>query len=213
MSTEITTKSNDESMAEAILEVRRFTKSVEDEKAAAAAKAKAESWTKYAALSTALIALIGGFAMSRGAACAAKVSKDLSEATYNQTQASDQWSFFQAKAQKQMLLETELHLRDVLQDKDETRRTGLESTVKRYDQEKAEIKAKAEGFEAARNGFRKDAEEQTVKGAKFGQAAQIFQMALAVGGLCLLAKRRWLWGVTLAVAVVGVVRLVMILQG
>jgi hypothetical protein len=200
-------------MRDAILEVRAFTQSVVDEKARAEAKARSEGWTKYAALSMALIALVAGYAMAKGGGCASRVSKDLSEATYNQTQASDQWSFFEAKSQKQMLLETELHLRDVVQDKDKAQRAGLEATVKRYDQEKAEIRAKAETFEAARNAFRKDAEEQTALGAKFALAAQTFQIALAIGGLCLLAKKRWLWYLTLGVSLVAVARLVLALRG
>jgi hypothetical protein len=213
MSTQSVTKTNDENMRDAILEVRAFTKSMQEEKAKAEAKAKGESWTKYAALSMALVALIAGYAMAKGGTCSGRVSKDLSEATYNQTQASDQWSFFQAKAQKEMLLETELHLRDAVQDKDQARRAALESIVKRYEQEKGEIKVKAEEYEAARNKYRKDSEEQTVLGGKFGLAAQTFQIALAIGGLCLLAKKRWLWFITLAVAALAVVRLAIALAG
>ncbi|MGA2693922.1 MAG: DUF4337 family protein [Opitutaceae bacterium] len=211
MSTESTQQTNEENMRDAILEVRAFTKSVKDEKAKAEAKAKSEGWTKFAALSMALIALVAGYAMAKGGSCAGRVSKDLSEATYNETQAADQWSFYEAKSQKQMLLETELHLRDAMQDKNESRRASLESTIKRYDQEKTDIKAKADSFEAARNEFRKDAEIQTALGAKYGLAAQTFQIALAIGGLCLLAKKRWLWYVTLGVAALAIFRLVVAL--
>ncbi len=213
MSTDSKVQTNEENMRDAILEVRAFTESVKEEKAKAEAKAKSEGWTRYAALSMALIALVAGYSMTKGGACSSRVAKDLSEATYNQTQASDQWSFYEAKSQKGMLLETELHLRDAVHDTDQARRASLEATVKRYDQEKADIKEKAEQFEAARNSFRKDAELQTALGAKFGLAAQTFQMALAVGGICLLAKKRWLWFVTLAVAAFAIFRLAVALQG
>jgi hypothetical protein len=207
-----TRQTNEDSMRDAILEVRAFTKSVTDEKARAEAKARSEGWTRYAALSMALIALVAGYAMAKGGSCASRASKDLSEATYNQTQASDQWSFFQAKAQKEMMLETELRLRGVMQDRDEAQRASLESTIRRYEKERGEIKEKAESFEAARNTFRKDAEDQTALGAKFGLAAQTFQIALAIGGLCLLAKKRWLWYLTMAVSALAVVRLVLALR-
>jgi Na+-translocating ferredoxin:NAD+ oxidoreductase RnfD subunit len=39
--------------------------------------------------------------------------------------------------------------------------------------------------------------------AKFGKAAQTFQIALAIGGLCLLSKKKWLWYITLAVSAVA----------
>jgi hypothetical protein len=213
MSTETKSQSNEENMRDAILEVRAFTHSMNEEKAKAEAKARSEGWTKYAALSMALIALVGGYSMSKVSGCSGRQSKDLSEATYNQTQASDQWSFYEAKSQKQMLLETESHLRDALQDKDAARRAAIEATIKRYDQEKADIMAKAKVFETARNAFREDADLQSAMGAKYGLVAQIFQIALAIGGLCLLAKKRWLWYVTLGVAAVAVVRLGLVLFG
>jgi Domain of unknown function (DUF4337) len=212
MSTENPRQSNEDSMRDAILEVRAFTKSVADDKAKAEAKARSESWTKYAALSTALIALVAGYAMSKGAACSGRVAKDLSEATYYQTQAADQWSFYEAKSQKGMLLETELHLRSALKLPEDAEHAKLEANVKRYEKEKAEIKEQADGFEKKRDAFRKDAEEQTALGAKFAQAAQMFQMALAIGGLCLLAKKRWLWFVTLGAAALAIYKLVLALQ-
>jgi hypothetical protein len=213
METSTTPQANGDSMRDAILEVRAFTKQVTDEKARAEAKARSEGWTRYAALSMALIALVAGYAMAKSAGCASRAAKDLSEATYNQTQASDQWSFFQAKAQKEMMLETELHLRGVMQDRDEAQRAGLESTIKRYERERAEIKGKAESFEAVRNSYRRDAEDQTALGARFGLAAQAFQIALAIGGICLLAKKRWLWYLTMLVSALAAARLVLALRG
>ena len=88
----------------------------------------------------------------------------------------------------------------------------LKAKIARYDKEKAEIQAEAKKFEEARDSYRKDAERMTVLGGKYGQAAQAFQIALAIGGLCLLAKKRWLWFITLGVAGVAVYLLVVALM-
>lgn len=207
---EATNQTNVELMQVAITEVRAFVKNQTEKEVEAARKAKAEAWTKYAALTMAFIALIAGYTFSKGGACAGRVAKDLSEATYNQTNASDQWSFFQSKAQKQLLTDLEINLKTALKADNEDLK-ALKERVARYDREKAEIQAEAKKFEEARDTYRKDAERMTILGGKFGQAAQAFQISLAIGGLCLLSKKRWLWLVTLGVAAVAIYLLVLAL--
>jgi hypothetical protein len=193
---------NDKNMHEAIVEVRAFVQNQTEEKAKAEVQEQRERWTRYAALSMAFIALVAGYTMSKGGDCSSRMAKDLSEATYNQTQAADQWSFYQAKAQKQLLTELEINLR-TLGNADEASIADLKKKIVRYDKEKAEIKSGAEKFEGLRNDFRADAEKMTALEAKFGKSAQNFQIALAIGGLCLLSKKKWLWYITLAVAAVA----------
>ncbi len=207
---EATNQTNNELMQVAITEVRAFVKNQTEKEAKAEQKAKAEAWTKYAALSMAFIALVAGYTFSKGGTCSGRVAKDLSEATYNQTNASDQWSFYQSKAQKQLLTELEINLK-AAEKSDEEGLKALKAKVARYDKEKAEIQAGAKKYEDARDAYRKDAERMTALGGKFGQAAQAFQIALAIGGLCLLSKKRWLWFITLAVAAVATYLLVVAL--
>jgi DNA repair exonuclease SbcCD ATPase subunit len=202
------TINNDQNMHEAIVEVRAFVQNQTEEKAKAEAQARQDRWTRFAALSMAFIALVAGYTMSKGGDCASRMGKDLSEATYNQTQASDQWSFYQAKAQKQLLTELEINMRSLAK-ADEASLAELKKKIARYDKEKAEIKAEAEKFEKLRNTFRADAEAMAALGARLGKAAQTFQIALAIGGLCLLSKKKWLWLVTLGVAAVATCFLVL----
>jgi hypothetical protein len=205
------TINNDQNMHVAIGEVRAFVQNQKEEKTKAEAQALQDRWTRYAALSMAFIALIAGYAMSKGGDCAGRISKDLSEATYNQTQASDQWSFYQAKAQKQLILDLEINLRSIAK-ADEANIDDLKKKVIRYDKEKTEIRAEAEKFEKLRNGFRGDAEAMTVLGAKLAKAAQMFQISLAIGGLCLLSKKKWLWYITLGVSAIAICFLAMALH-
>jgi hypothetical protein len=196
---EATNQTNVELMQVAITEVRAFVKNQTEKEAKAELKAKAEAWTKYAALSMAFIALIAGYTMSKSGSCSGRAAKDLSEATYNQTNASDQWSFYQSKAQKQLLAELEINLKTATKS-DEEGVKALKAKVARYDKEKVEIQAEAKKFETERDRYRLDAERMTILGGKFGQSAQAFQIALAIGGLCLLSKKRWLWFITLGAA-------------
>jgi hypothetical protein len=201
---------NDQTMHEAILEVRAFIQHQTEERTKAEVQARQDRWTRYAALSMAFIALIAGYTMSKSGDCASRMTKDLSEATYNQTQASDQWSFYQSKAQKQLLTELEVNLRAV-SNTDGASLDDLKKKISRYDKEKADIKAGAEKFEGLRNTFRSDAEQMAALAAKFGKSAQTFQIGLAVGGLCLLSKKKWLWYITLGVAAAATYLLVMTL--
>jgi hypothetical protein len=105
------------------------------------------------------------------------------------TQASDQWSFYQSKAQKQLLTELEVNLRTV-SNTDNASLDDLKKKISRYDKEKADSNAGAEKFEGLRNTFRADAEKMAARAAKFGKSAQTFQIGLAVGGLCLLSKKK-----------------------
>jgi hypothetical protein len=128
---------NDQTMHEAILEVRAFIQHQTEERTKAEAQARQDRWTRYAALSMAFIALIAGYTMSKSGDCASRMTKDLSEATYNQTQASDQWSFYQSKAQKQLLTELEVNLRTV-SNTDNASLDDLKKKISRYDKEKAD---------------------------------------------------------------------------
>ena len=198
-------------MQEAIVEVRAFVQNQVAERTKAEATANAEAWTKYAALSMALIAIVAGYTMSKSGDCAGRANKDLSEATYNQTHASDQWSFYQAKAQKQLINQLELNLQLQSKVAQSTPIDDLKDKIARYDKEKQEIQAEARKFEKVRDEFRSDAETMTVLSAKLGRSAQAFQISLAIGGLCLLSKKRWMWWGTLGVAAYALILLVMAL--
>jgi len=164
------------------------------EKAEAEAKAKAkeqaDGWIKYAALAMLFITLTAGYCATRGGSCSGKASKELSEATYNQTKAGDQWSFFQSKSLKLALAESETNIRECFPNPDPNALKTLREKVKRYEKEREEIKAQAEAYEKTRDELRADAEIQTVKSAKFSRASQAFTLTLAVGALCLLLRKK-----------------------
>jgi hypothetical protein len=156
-------------------------------------KAK-ERWMGWLALSTAIMAVLA-------ALTTLYMGKFSSRAIMAQGQESDQWAFYQAKSIKQhtfdlsrKALELQFHAQkglpaDVTADLEKTlAKYGDE--VKRYDQEKKEIKDKAEGIAK----IKLKAQEM---GGNFGYALIFLQIALMLSSLASLTKRHYLWYIAL----------------
>ena len=48
-------------------------------------------------------------------------------------------------------------------------------------------------------------------GRQMGLASTLFQVAIAIGGVCLIVKKRWLWGGSLVLAALATLQLVRVL--
>ena len=113
-----------------------------------------------------------------------------------QAGAVDQWSYYQSKSTKQNLAEAMLDQfsierdtatgpeRDVLDKKV----AAYAANVKRYDAEKAEIKAKAEAFQ-------KQYDDLNIHDDQFDMSDAALSVALAMLGVTALTKKNWLLGV------------------
>ena len=124
----------------------------------------------------------------------------------SQAQASDQWSFYQAKSIKQHLTETTLAqlIRSGNTNDVESARTikKLSDALARYDKEKAEIKASAEGLEKVRD-------DASRRSGRMGLAISYFTVAIATASICLVTKKKPLWFLAIILAVVAVVQMVL----
>src|SRR5437773_6116679 len=88
-----------------------------------------EAWISWVALSTAILAVL--------AAIAGLLSgKNANEAMMSQIEASDQWSYYQAKSIKAAVLDTKMSLSSSPNESDATKRD-------RYEKEQEEIKTEA----------------------------------------------------------------------
>ena len=89
-----------------------------------------ERWISWVALSTAILAVL--------AAIAGLLSgRYVNEAMMNQIEASDQWSYYQAKSIKAAVLDAKTSLGGASNESDQSKRD-------RYEKEQEEIKSKAE---------------------------------------------------------------------
>jgi hypothetical protein len=84
-----------------ISELKQFIVDLKADRAATKEKERREGWLKYVSLSVVAIAVIAAIANQWG-------GKYGSRAQMSQTQASDQWAFYQAKSIKQHLDEVAL---------------------------------------------------------------------------------------------------------
>jgi len=165
------------------------------------------AWTKYVSLSMIFIAVFAAAASQKGAGYSSATMKQLNEATFFEGAASDQWAFFQSKSLKLTLCEMEVD-RLVEAGADAAKVQAYKSKVDRYEKERKEISQKAADFEKKRDEARGLAAHASELGRKIGVASTLFQVALAIGGVCLIVKKRWLWGVSLALGVLAAVQFV-----
>src|SRR5215469_16781435 len=145
------------------------------------AKHSGENWISWVALSTAILAVL--------AAIAGLLSGQYAnEAMINQIEASDQWSYYQAKSIKASVLDAKMSLAGTPNESDQSKRD-------RYEKEQEEIKSEAEHKEAA-------AESNFHKHEVFARGVTMFQIAIAIAAISALTRKRRFWTVSLLFGVV-----------
>jgi len=167
------------------------------------AEEKKEPWLNYLALTTVVFAVCATLATFKGGGYSTR-------SVISQTQASDQWAFFQAKSMKGNLYEIQKEKLELeiavlpsstsAEIRERYTKTLAEYTdrMKRYDKEKTDIQAVAKSFEAKRD----DAQRHS---QPFGIAVIFLQVAILVCSIAGLFKRKILWQLALPVGVVGLV--------
>jgi len=147
-----------------------------------------EAWISWVALSTAMLAV---FAAITGLLS----GKHANEAIMNQIEASDQWSYYQAKSIKAALLDAKMSLATVTDEKDRAK-------AARYEEEQTEIKSEAERKQA-------DAKSNFHRHEVYARGVTMFQIAIAVAAISALTKKRRFWLVSLLFGVAGCVFVVL----
>jgi hypothetical protein len=134
-----------------------------------------------------------------------------SRALLNQTSASDQWAFYQAKSIKSALTSNQkdnLELQKELLSIESKSKEDLtkydakiaqyEAEIKRYENEKKEIKIKAEAFEKDRDGCQEH-------GGQFGLAVIFLQVTILLSSIAGLLKKKPVWYLSLGIGVIGII--------
>jgi len=153
---------------------------------------KPERFTLYVALSSAMLAVLA-------AAAALFAGHHANEATLERVEASDLWNYFQAKGIKASVLRTKLELLSALE---KPVKPEEEEKVKGYTREQNEIEAKAREKELS-------SEIHLNKHNTLARSVTFFQVAIALGAISVLTRRRVLWIGSLLVGLVGIAFLVL----
>ena len=164
---------------------------------------KKERWLNWLALTTVILAVCATFSTFKGGGFS-------SRSMMSQVQASDQWSFYQAKGIKAYLYELQrdqfkLELSALAPGAAGEVAAGFKDKIAQYegkladyDKEKKEIKAKAEELESIRD-------EAGKHSRAFGSAIIFLQIAILLSSIAALLKKPLVWAGGLVCGVVGVV--------
>jgi len=152
------------------------------------AEEKKDNWTSWVALATAILAVFA-------AVTTLYVGKYSSRTILAQAQETDQWSYYQAKSIKSYLyeiqkqnMELELLAGQGKMKGDATERylkavRDYDAKIKRYDQEKEEIKTKAEKLA-------REKDEAQHRAGNYGYGLIFLQIAIMLSSISVLTKKR-----------------------
>ena len=156
------------------------------------------SMTSQIALFTAVIATVGAIFGYMGGATQANAGLYKNNAAIKKTEAANQWNYYQSKSTKQNLSELALELSTG------NRKEFYQTEIKRYKEEKAEIKTKAEQLEAQSTEWDKKSDAEMHQHHRWAQATTALQVSIALAAIALLTRKDWLKKAMYAMGALGV---------
>jgi len=162
------------------------------------AEEKKEAWVNYLALSTVVFAVCATLATFKGGGYS-------TQSIMNQSKASDNWAYYQAKNIKEDLykLQSEkLEMDKIGKDQKtvdlyQNKINDYKSKIEKYENEKREIKSVAEGFEITRD-------QTQVHAKNFGIAVIFLQITILLSTIAGLLKKKYIWYIGLGSGLIGI---------
>ena len=145
---------------------------------------------KRIALSTALFAALAAIAALRAGATVNEALILKTEATRLQAEASDQWSYYQAKGIKAATAEASRTSWLAIAKEPPAEYAEKQ---KKYGEQQEEIQKKAQELEKERDAKSKEADELLHHHHGFANAVALFQVAIALGAVAALTRSRPVW--------------------
>ncbi len=145
------------------------------------------------------VALFVAISATFMALCNVKDGNIVQAMSQAQVHSVDAWSYFQAKSTKQSITENSLKLLKVQNtpvNPDLIRE--YEEQISRYEKEKTEIKAKAEGFE-------KEYDDINLFDDQFDMTEAFLTISIAMFGITSLTQKKWLLYFAGAVCLLGII--------
>lgn len=156
------------------------------------------SLAQYVAIFTALLSTIGAIVSYQGGATQNEALLYKNEAVLKRTQASDQWSFYQAKSNKGHLMELAADIAP------EDKQAFYRKQVEKYEQDKKAIKEKAEALEAESNKANAKSDELLHPHHRLAQGMTLLQIAISLASITALTRKKWLFGIAAIAAIGGI---------
>jgi hypothetical protein len=158
------------------------------------------AFLKRIALTTAILAACAAIASLRAGATVNEALVLKTEATRLQAEASDQWTFYQAKGLKAAVQEASA-TSWLAAGKEPPAKFAEEQ--KRYKDEQVEISRSAKEKEHARDEKSKEADHLLHEHHGFANTVALLQVSIALGAVAALTRNRLVWFGSIAVGLIG----------
>jgi hypothetical protein len=146
-----------------------------------------EKWVLYVALTTAVIAVL--------AAIAGLLAGDhADEAMLAQIHSSDQWAFYQSKSIKSEIIASSNKLLIAM-----GKTPAVQDSVKIKSNKSEQAKIMQEAKDA-----QKESDEHVAKHKILARGVTLFQVAIAIGAISIITKRKVLWVASMGFALIGI---------
>jgi len=161
------------------------------------------AWLNWLAITTIIFSACATLSTFKGGGYSTK-------AVLAQTNASNQWAYFQSKSVKQHTCELQRDAFELqaMQVSDsgvarnyQLKLAGLQKDIGRYDKEKGQISDSAKALEQSKVDDQKDS-------ARFGMAVVYLQLAIMFSALAALIKKKYVWMIGVVIGAFGLVNFV-----
>jgi len=163
------------------------------------------------AVTTAVLAVLAVYSSQLAGQAAHRALTDLNEAAILQSQASDQWNFYQAEGIKRHIFETQ---RDALRLGGSAGGVTLAATydkqAKRYQSQQAQIRREAERLEHERDQMKAAAQQFETRNLRLALAVAGFQVGIVLCSVAAIIRRAPLWYLGLVAGGFGILVLIQV---
>ncbi len=160
------------------------------------------SFLKQISITTAILAVLAAIASLQAGATVNMALVLKTEATRLQSEASDQWAYYQAKGVKTAVQEAS---RTAWLAIGKEPPAAYEEKMHRYEEEQKEIQTKAREKERERDERLKESDHLLHKHHGFASAVALFQVSIALGAVAALTRYRLVWFASLLAGGIGII--------
>lgn len=141
---------------------------------------------QYVAIFTAVLSTLGAIVSYQGGATQIEAMLYKNEAVLKKTEASDQWSFYQAKSNKGHLMELAADIAPP------GKVDFYKKQIEKYEAEKKDIRLKAEALEESSKKANEKSEQRMEPHHRLAQSMTLLQIAIALASITVLTRKKWL---------------------
>ncbi len=154
---------------------------------------------RWIAIFTAVISTVGAVIGHQAEEIANSAILLKNEAALKKTDAADQWNYYQAVSTKGHLMELAMSLVP------DAQRPPFADKIKKYEKQKDDIKKDADKLEAQSAKANEQSAALATPRGNYMYALALLQVAISVVSVTVLTRQRWLFGIAIALSVIGLV--------